>query len=196
MEKELFSKVFIPSEGGAENANCTSDFLKALQVNDRSVGTSAQLAQNDTIKLVKFDYIDGKRTIGEDAYAELPEDSAADRSAKRRYVRNADGSYTVDNSYYAVITEGAVQAVSFRTLTSGAALKTEAPEGCNFLVSGGRASDVAKSLAPYIGKTLKVVKVRPWEKGQTVNGREQQFAGRAVFFAVEGETAADKKKNA
>ena len=151
-------------------------FLDQIEKNDRNCGTSASLTEGMEITLVGFDYFDGHRTVGADEYNEVP------ARQKHRYSDNGDGTYTVDNSYYGCNCTGAVTAVSFRTLT-GAAQAPNIFEGC-LMIPAGRASEVAKALLPYINKTLKVVKVEPWEADTEWNGRKQAFAGRAIGFKV------------
>jgi hypothetical protein len=151
-------------------------FMHQLEKNDRTCGTSAQLAEGMEFTLTGFDYFDGRRTVGEDAYAKVEPDQ------KHRYVANGDGTYTVDNSYYGCTAEGAVTAISFRTLTSAA----QAPslfQGCE-VIPAGRASQVAMALKPYIGKKFKVNHVESWEANEEWNGRTQRYAGRAVGFEV------------
>ena len=161
--------------------DCASAVFNAqLETNDKSVGTSAQLAEGMEITLKSFDYIDGKRTVDADTYSEV------EKSQQHRYVPNADGTYTVDNSYYAVICEGAVSTLSFRTLTSAASAPKLFP-ATSLIIPAGRASQVAMAIKPYLGRKVKVSHVERWEAGEEWNGRKQRFDGSAVSFElVEG----------
>ena len=161
-------------------------FLQQLEKNDRNCGTSASLAEGMEFTLTGFDYFDGKRTIGEDAYAKVENDQ------KHRYVANGDGTYTVDNSYYGCTAEGSVSAVSFRTLTSAAQAPNLFPN-CE-IIAAGRASQVAMALKPYIGKKFKVSHVESWEANDEWNNRTQRFAGRAIGFQVVNEAPKEEKK--
>lgn len=154
-------------------------FMKQLEINDRNCGTSASLNEGMEVTLKQLEYFDGKRIIGEDAYAKVPNDQ------RHRYIDNGNGTYTVDNSYYGVSCQGAVSAISFRTLTSAA----QAPEffkNC-LMIAAGKASVVGKSVEPFLGKTLVVSHVESWKAGEEWNGRVQAFDGKAVGFALKEE---------
>jgi len=156
----------------------SEEFYNQLAKNDRNCGTSAQLNEGMRITLRKLDYFDGHRTIGKDEY-----DNNVESTQKHRYVDNGDGTFTVDNSYYGVLCEGAVTAVSFRTLTSAAQAPDLFPDGC-LIIPAGRASEVAKGIMPYLNRTLEVAHVEKWEKGAEWNTRKQNYAGRAVGFKL------------
>lgn len=160
--------------------DCSSAvFMAQLEKNDKQCGTSASLEEGMEVTLKSLDYIDGHRTIGQDDYDKV------EASQKHRYVDNGNGTYTVDNSYYAVVTEGAVSAVSFRTLTSAAAAPSLFPD-C-VIIPAGRASQIASAIKPYLGQKFKVSHVEEWKAGDDFNGRTQRFDGKAVgFVKVEG----------
>jgi hypothetical protein len=173
MEKSLVDSNF--------KAVSSAAFISALVSNDKNVGTAAVLDEGMKITLKSFDYIDGHRIVDKDTY------DAVEDSQKHRYTPNDDGTYTVDNSYYGVICEGAVSVLSFRTLTSAASAPKLFPEG-SIVIPAGRASQVAQALKPYLGKTIEVTHVESWKENEEWNGRKQRFEGRAVSFkVVEGE---------
>ena len=167
MEKELKAKL---------SSFCPNAVLNQLEQNDKRVGTSAALAEGDVLTITGADYIDNKR-IYESADAAL-----ADNVAPNRIKPEDDGKVIIDNSYYAVTTDGPVSSISLRSLTSWAQLE-DCPEGA-LRIPAAKASDVYRRIAEYNGKKLKVVKREDWEANEEHNGRTQRFSGSALAFQV------------
>ena len=178
MEKD-FKKMF-------EDA-ASEKFLDMLAVNDKTVGTSAQLEKGMRMTLLSFDYIDGTRVVDAESYKSVPADQ------KHRYIEQPDGTYKVDNSYYAVLCSGSVSTLSFRTMTSAASAPKIFTDEGTIVIPAGRASQVAEAIKPYLGKTLEVIKVERWEADKNWNGRKQRFAGSAAAFKVIEEPAAKEE---
>ena len=167
MEKELKEKL---------EKFCSKSTLQHLEENDKRVGTSAALALGDVVTITGTDYIDNKRTY------ESAEAAAADGVMANRIQPDENGKVTIDNSYYAVTTDGVVSSVSLRSLTSWAQLEN-CPEGA-LRIPAGKASDVYRRLAEFNGKKLKVVAREEWEENEEHNGRKQRFSGSALAFQV------------
>ena len=167
MEKEIEK---IVTEFCDDNAN------EQMEQNDKNCGTAASLKEHDVITIKGGTYVTNIRTYED-------EDAAtADGVTKNRMKVQEDGTVKVDNSYYAILTDGPVSTVSLRSLTSWAQLESCPDDALK--IPAGRASGIFGRVAPLKGRSAEVVAVEEWDKGKKHNGREQRFAGRALAFRL------------
>jgi len=150
--------------------------LNALEENDKQCGSNPEVKVGMRMKISGGDYIPNVRT-----YA-TREAALADGIAENRIKVAEDGSFYVDNSYYALIGEGDMRTLSLRALTSWTMLEA-CPEGV-LKIASGRASAVFADCKPYNGRTIEVISREDWEAGETQNGREQRFGGYAIAVKV------------
>lgn len=163
-----------------------SDNFKSALENEKyankQIGSNPALAVGMSVTAKRLDFFPNISVLGQDDFDELTD------AQKRRAVKNEDGTYSLDNSYFGIACEGAVGRVSFTSLVGYAqysqrltkeqkAELEKAAKGKTIVnIKPGAVDFVGKQAGTLIDRPLTCIYQAKWAKNSQPTGVNKPLA--------------------